>query len=289
MTQIDTYSIFEKKNGFYTNHALFLQDILRYSTIAIEREFKDRELTRWLLENNQELIDYYEGPPNNHVPKNTRVEYRTERVKGCVQDLIHLGLMQETGSTPAEKGGTRPVALYGYAANGRLLGCLVESFEPKHREKACNDAFNILQSALTTELSKHKPPSHEKFLLTLYKKYKDRGVFEEFFMDRLKDTLEPHYEIKNKRGMWEMGHHNFLITIGDPNKLNLLGNLWEETFDEMTPDVRKLLLINMERARSQKTSDMYMSSKPTYGNFNLVNFPEFRAADLLLLSKRLIL
>jgi len=56
---------FWKNNGFYTNRALFYQDILRYSTIAIEREFKDRELTRWLLENNQELIDYYEGPPNN--------------------------------------------------------------------------------------------------------------------------------------------------------------------------------------------------------------------------------
>ena len=212
-----------------------------------------------------------------------------ERVKEGVQDLIRLDLMQETGSAPAEKGGTRPVALYGYTANGRLLGCLVESFDPKQREKACNDAFNILQSALTTELSKHKPPSHEKFLLTLYKKYKDRGVFEEFFMGRLKDTLEPHYEIKNKRGMWEMRQHNFLITIGDPNKLNLLGDLWEETFDEMTPDVRKLLLIGMERARSQKTSDMYMSSKATYGNFNLINFPEFKAADLLILAKRLIL
>ncbi len=289
MTQIDTYSIFEKKNGSYTNRALVYQDILRYSAITIEREFKDRELTRWLLENNQELINYYVGPPNNHVPKNKRVEYRIERVKGAVQDLIHLDLMQETGNTPAEKGGTRPVALYGYTANGRLLECLVESFDPKQREKACSDAFSILESALTTELSKHKPPSHEKFLLTLYRKYKDRGVFKEFFMDRLKDTLEPHYEIKNRRGMWEMGQHNFLTTIGDPNKLNLLGNLWEETFDEMTRDVRKLLLIGMERARSQKTSDMYMSSKPTYGNFNLINFPEFRAADLLILAKRLIL
>jgi hypothetical protein len=38
-----------------------------------------------------------------------------------------------------------------------------------------------------------------------------------------------------------------------------------------------------------KTSDMYMSSKPTYGNFNLANFPEFRAADLLLLTKIVIL
>jgi hypothetical protein len=95
--------------------------------------------------------------------------------------------------------------------------------------------------------------------------------------------------MKNKRGLWEMRQHNFLITIGDLDKLNLLGDLWEETFDEMTPHVRKLLLIDMERARSEKTSDMYMSSKPTYGNFNLINFPEFRAADLLLLTKRLIL
>jgi hypothetical protein len=284
MNQIDTYLIFEKKNEFYTNRALFYQDILRYSNITIEKSFKDRELTRWLLENNQEMRNYYNSPPNSHVPRNTRVENRIERVKGSVQDLIDLGLMQETGTTPAEKGGTRPVGLYGYTANGRFLASLVDSIDPNKRESA----FSILQSILSIEPPKYKRPSHEKFLLKLYKKYKDRGVFGEFFMDRLKDTLEPHYEIKMARGAWEM-QHTFLITIGDSNKLNLLGDLWEETLYEMTPCERESLLFGMNSEISQRTTGMYVSSKPTYGNFNLINFPELRVMDLLLLIKRMIL
>src|SRR5215469_446794 len=104
--------IFEKDNGSYTKRALFYQDILLYSKDIKEMKkssFKDRELTNWLLKHNSELVDYYSDPPYNHTPPSARVENRLDRVKVSVRDLINLGLIRETGTAPAEKGGTRPV------------------------------------------------------------------------------------------------------------------------------------------------------------------------------------
>src|SRR5438552_14435254 len=129
MRQLGIYLIVEKDNGSYTKRALFFQDILRYSIAlnGIQRtSFKDRELTHWLLENNKELKNYYVDS-NKHTPRSTRVDNRLDRVKASVKDLVELGLMVETGTTPAEKGGTRPVQLYGFTMDGHLLACLIES------------------------------------------------------------------------------------------------------------------------------------------------------------------
>jgi len=152
--------------------------------------------------------------------------------------------------------------LYGYTVNGRFLACLVESIDLNKHDESYSDAFSILQSILSIEPPKYKPPSHEKFLLSLYKKYKDRGVFGEFFMDRLKDALEPHSEIKAKRGLWEM-QHNMLISIGDSNKINLFWELWEETFFEMTSDDKLILLSAMHNEISRKIDHIFMSSDHT--------------------------
>lgn len=109
-----------------------------------------------------ELVDYYSKPPYNHTPQSAGVENRLDRVK----DLINLGLMRETGTAPAEKGGTRPVQLYGYTDDGRLLACLIESFDQNKREQAYNEAYDILQSILSIEPC----ASYEIFHSSLYKK-----------------------------------------------------------------------------------------------------------------------
>lgn len=95
---------------------------------TLKTSFKDRELTYWLLEKNQEMINYYNEYPNSRTPPSTRVENRLERVKANVKDLTDLGLMREVGTAPAEKGGTRAVQLYGYTSDGHLLALVIESF-----------------------------------------------------------------------------------------------------------------------------------------------------------------
>ena len=130
----------------YTKRALFYQDILLYSKDIKEMQkssFKDRELTNWLLKYNSELVNYYSERPYNHTPPSARAENRLDRVKESVRDLINLGLIRETGTAPAEKGGTRPVQLYGYTEDGLLLTCLIESFDQNKREQVSVKGFEI--------------------------------------------------------------------------------------------------------------------------------------------------
>lgn len=80
--KLDIRSIVERKDGLYTRRALFYQDILRYSFVTIEENkdsFRDRELTYWLLENNQELKSYHVDS-DKHTAPSKRMEYRLDRV-----------------------------------------------------------------------------------------------------------------------------------------------------------------------------------------------------------------
>ena len=240
--------IFEKGNGSYTKRALFYQDILLYSKDIKEMQkssFKDRELTNWLLKYNLELVDYYSKPPYNHTPPSARAENRLDRVKASVRDLINLGLIRETGTAPAEKGGTRPVQVYGYTDDGILLACLIESFDQNKRERAYSEAYDVLQSMLSIE-----PASYEIFHSSLYKKYKARGVFGEFIMDRLRESLESISEINT---LGELRYSSLIIFhTNDAAKGRLYLDLWNETFNEMSPSVQELLLFHMKMEIEQR-------------------------------------
>jgi len=154
--------------------------------------------------------------------------------------------MLETGTAPAEKGGTRPVQLYGYTMDGQLLACLVESFDLNKREKAYNDGYEIIHTILNVE----PKASYEIFHSSLYKKYKDRGVFGEFIMDPLRQSLESYSEIKT---MNELRYSTLIfLHTSDAAKGNLYLDLWNVAFREMNPLVQELLLFNMKMEIEQR-------------------------------------
>ena len=255
------HSIFEKERGSYTKRALFYQDILLYSRDVKESSFKDRQLTHWLLKHNLELRDYYSMAPHNHTPPSTQADNRVETVKERVRDLINLGLMRETGTAPDERGGTRQVQLYGYAGDGLLLTCLIESFDQNKREQAYNEAYDVLQSILSIEPC----ASYEIFYSALYKEYKDKGVFGEFIMDPLRESLETYLEIKTLTGLYSSSA--FFLTK-DMNKRNLYLDIWDEAFNEMTEKVQELLLFNMKIGIEEQM--MYSAMVPqTYEEYRL--------------------
>src|SRR5215831_1706505 len=142
--------------------------------------------------------------------------------------------MREAGTAPDEKGGTRQVQLYGYTHDGRLLACLIASFDQNKRAQAISEAYDVLQSMLSIEPC----ASHEIFYSTLYKKYKDRGVFGEFIMDPLRESLG-RLEIKALRGLYSSSA--FFLTK-DMNKRKLYLDIWDEAFNEMTTKIQELLL-----------------------------------------------
>ena len=140
---------------------------------------------------------------------------------------------------------TRPVQLYAYTDDGRLLACLIASFDQNKREQAYSEAYDVLQSMLSIE-----PASYEIFHCSLYKKYKARGVFGEFIMDRLRESLESISEITT---LGELRYSSLIIFhTNDAAKGRLYLDLWNETFNEMSPIVQELLLFHMKMEIEQR-------------------------------------
>src|SRR5438046_236990 len=89
--------IFQKdKNGSYTKLALLYQDILGYSIIKIKsnspdsRSFTHRELAKWLLENNNEYINYYKDPSTKYYTLNNKIENTQQSMKDKLNDLVNV-------------------------------------------------------------------------------------------------------------------------------------------------------------------------------------------------------
>lgn len=88
------------------------------------------------------------------------------------------------------------------------------------------------------------------FILRFIKNYKARGVFGEFIMDRLRESLESYSEIKT---LGELQYSSLIIFhTNDAAKGRLYLDLWNETFNEMSPIVQELLLFHMKMEIEQR-------------------------------------
>lgn len=122
------HSIFEKaEGGAYTRLALLYQDILKYYIQEIDKykqendgSFKDRELANWLLNHNHHWINHYKDPSTWKTKTDSRVDFIAENIKDKIIYLIKLGVLEEGGTTRAEKG-RFDIPVYRYTRDGRLL------------------------------------------------------------------------------------------------------------------------------------------------------------------------
>lgn len=97
------------KDGTFTKKALLCQDILKYCVNGKYKEDDDESfrlwnLTEWLLEFNQEYINYFKDEDTKHFKKYSRIENRLPTTKRNVEKLVNIGLIEqvriekETGS-----------------------------------------------------------------------------------------------------------------------------------------------------------------------------------------------
>jgi len=234
-----TYSIVEKdKSGCYTRWALLYQDILQYAILQKDKLFKDRELANWLLTKNQYYINYYNDPSTKKITDGNRVGNILDGIKDKLDDLVTLGVL-ESSTAPAEKGSS-VVRVCKCTLDGRLLACIIESIDSNKREKAYHEAYSVIQIMLDIE----PRASFLELLSALYKKYKDRGLFGVFVMDRLRHSLESDSEIRNIR---QLQYASLVIFhTNDLEKGKLHFALWKETFSEMSPNSQELLLYGIK-------------------------------------------
>jgi hypothetical protein len=230
------YSIVERDDsGFYTKRALLYQDILKFSALK-DGLFKDRELAKWLLSNNRYYIDYYKDTFTKKTNESNRVENILDGIKDKLDDLVYLGLL-DSSTSPAEKG-FGDVRVSKCTTDGHLLECIIKSIDSRKRAEAYDEAYNILQMILKIE----PRASFEIFHSALYTKYKERGLFGEFVMDRLRESLESH----PGTSMRELRASLVIFHTTDLEKGRLHIDLWKETFREMCAHDQELMLYGIK-------------------------------------------
>jgi hypothetical protein len=89
--------------------ALACRDILSWYTklTAKEEQIQDFDTTKvghWLLEHHQPFIDDFTRPPESHTRISYRLQSKRPYIKNRINDLLGLGLIEERGTTLAEKG-----------------------------------------------------------------------------------------------------------------------------------------------------------------------------------------
>ncbi len=274
------YSIFEKvEGGAYTRLALLYQDILRYCIDLDDHKqendgsFKDRELANWLLNHNQHWINHYKDPSTRKTKISDRVDFIADNIKDKIIHLIKLGILEEGGTTRAEKG-RFDIPVYRYTRDGHLLAWIAESLIPNKRETANKEIYDIIQSVLKTQ----PQASYEIFHAKLYERYADRGVFEHFIVDPLREAIDLHSESTSMQELQSKAL--FVFHTKDKEKAILYLDLWDETFNEMELHTRELLLYKMKVDIEQRMADSAKSPK-TYEEtrFTLRAYPELLALE----------
>jgi len=125
MSQRGIDSIFKKdpEGRYYSNKARLYQDILIFgSTIEEGKSFKLRELAKYLLDNNEEIRNYYRG---KKLTNSNKIENIQRRIKRSIDSLVNMGLMKETGTVPEERG-TGLVLTYSYTRSGYLISKIIQ-------------------------------------------------------------------------------------------------------------------------------------------------------------------
>jgi hypothetical protein len=269
------YSIFEKaEGGAYTRLALLFQDILKYYIhLDHDGSFKVRELANWLLNHNQHWLNHYKDPSTRTTKIDVRVDFIAENIKDKIIHLIKLGVLEEGGTTRADKG-RFDLPFYRYTRDGRLLAWIAASLIRNKRERANEEIYNIIQSVLKTQ----PQASYEIFHSKLYERYSEKGVFEQFIIEPLRESINLHSVSTSVQEFQSKAL--FIFRTKDKVKAILHLDLWDETFNEMEPHIQQLLLYKMKVDIEQRMADSAISPK-TYeeAHFNLRANPDFLALE----------
>lgn len=229
------YPIFEKdKDGNYTKNALLYQDILRYYLTIKETDssgnnysFSLWELGMWLLQYNNDFINFYKDPSTRNIGYTRRFYNLRGHIKKNLEHLMQLQLIQVSGTRKAAKVDTADIAILKHTELGQILTWLIASINPDNQANANNEIFHLLDSVFFK--IKEDSSSSIIFYSNFFRKCRDRGVF---------DKLVQH--------IWYIAHANLGITnmqdlfervadlgFEDQDIRRMFFDLWCESLEEL--------------------------------------------------------
>jgi hypothetical protein len=183
------------------------------------------------------------------------------RIKGKVEDLVNIGLLEQIGRVKELKGdGTVPI--FQFTIIGQFVAWIVESLDVSKREYAINQLYILFQDHL-----RNIPSSTDTFCSVYYRKCKEYGLFG-VFVDRMKELLESDFPIMNRQGFFQR-----LLILPQNNmdsEIDFL-TIWNDTILELELDTRLHFFHHIKLDIERKAED----ECHVFGEFEKIRF-EYR-------------
>jgi hypothetical protein len=241
MSKIPSISlIFDRdENGNYTSKAPLYQDIIRYSLVQDEKGqdgIKIWDLTSWLLNHNKEFVNSRKEISNRNTSKSNLIDDKIGTVRRYVAALCLLDIISGVGESKQMKG-QGPVKIYAFTFSGFLLAWIMESMDPAKRNYCENQIYDLWQSKV-----EHDNSPVDIFTSNIFKKYKEKGVFGNFVVDRIGEFLASSSHIETMNDVIE----SISVLRTKMGKAELFIELWQQTWNELNNPTRQKLLYHFK-------------------------------------------
>lgn len=246
--------IFRKDDDgeYIRSNARLAQKILSYTLVAQKENpahkydeiFRDRDLARWLLDHYIEFVDRYQHRPYNRMKEPNKVENVLPRIKDLLNDLNNLDLIKF--ETAEQRRGTSDIiTVYRLTFAGYLIALLIEIMES---EKLQPDISTEIYNLFDTYFKEHHS-SYDVLYAALFKKYIEKGLFDEFGIDILISRLNSGMEIET---IDDLVHRLDLLYFDDTEKALLYADLLDAILTELDPNVKVLLFYEIKLLLEQE-------------------------------------
>jgi len=207
--------------------------ILRYSIILNSAcpenstDFKQCsvwEIAGWLVDKYPRFQDEFNNPSGWRLAKPNKIQSIFDGVEGKVKKLTYLELMEQ-GKVHV---GSNAITSYRFTELGYLLAWIIESFNIKQREITNNQIYKVLQRN-----SSYNQSSYDVLGSLEYRKYKERGMFDELFTSILRDIIS--HSNRQINTMRDLITGSPLPNFNNENNAKVYLEIWHEAFNEL-PD-----------------------------------------------------
>jgi len=207
--------------------------ILRYSIILNSAcpenstDFKQCsvwEIAGWLVDKYPRFQDEFNNPSGWRLAKPNKIQSIFDGVEGKVKKLTYLELMEQ-GKVHV---GSNAITSYRFTELGYLLAWIIESFNIKQREITNNQIYKVLQRN-----SSYNQSSYDVLGSLEYRKYKERGMFDELLTSILRDIIS--HSNRQINTMRDLITGSPLPNFNNENNAKVYLEIWHEAFNEL-PD-----------------------------------------------------
>lgn len=196
------------------------------------QEFRFTELGNWLIDHHRSFRDEYIG---SHISKSYRLHAKRNSIKGRIQDLIDLGLIELSGTTKAEKNQT-DIPIYKFSLGGDILGSILVAMK-ELKNTATGNAIRLVCDFLQLTNT-----STFIFLSNFLTKCEKGQQYDNYGFVHMLRVLFSH--------LHPMGELNIRLSriavMCIPTLYPDLENIYFQTLNELDETTRKLLLFQFK-------------------------------------------